>query len=329
MIKRNSINRSISTRDLRALRLLKVITLMLLVAMTTPVYADTDTPYPLKSKTAPEIRLIDKTVTLPIVMVREFPFIEGSVAGVSGKLMLDTGIEQAITINDHRVPVLHGRKIGQGFFESGQTFAVRLVSELGDIRIGGLFYPRATDVIVQDARLLEKITPDFIGWLGYHAFATHALKLDYGKLRATFYKNGAADYLKGERVVAELPFETRKLPNHPIMAGRIGEMAIVTTWDTGQHGSLYTSEEGKARLLKEGRLIPSRTKRDAFDLNGLQLNGHTMPVVQGIDIETEPSPAAKPVGIVEPHELTIGYGLIHQFKTVWDFQQRRVYLLTR
>lgn len=262
-------------------------------------------------------------------MVREFPFIEGSIAGVTGKLMLDTGMEQALTVNDHRVPMSGGRTIGTGFFGSGQTFAVRLMPELADIRIGGLIYPRATAVPTQDARLLEGITPDFIGWLGHHAFATHALKLDYRNARATFYKEGEANYLKGERVIAHLPFEIRKLPNHPVMAARIGDMAVVATWDTGQYGTLYTSEETKARLLKEGRLTPSPTIPDGFDLHGLQLNGHDMPVVRGITVEIEPSPAAVPTGITEPDELAIGYALLHQFKTVWDYQQRRIYLLER
>lgn len=52
-----------------------------------------------------------------------------------------------------------------------------------------------------------------------------------------------------------------------------------------------------------------------------------MPVVRGIDIETEASPAAEPVGIVELDELTTGYGLFHQFKTVWAYQRHCIYWL--
>ena len=84
------------------------------------------------------------TVSVPIVMVREFPFIEGSVSGVAGKLMLDTGYQGALTVNDHRVPISGGRTIGTGVFGSGQTFQVRLIPELADVRVGEMVFPRVT-----------------------------------------------------------------------------------------------------------------------------------------------------------------------------------------
>lgn len=282
---------------------------------------------PPKSERAPEIRLAGETVSLPIMMVGEYPFIEGSVAGVKGKLMLDTGAEQALAINDHRVPVANGRTIGTGHFGSGETFAVRLVPELTAIRIGALHFARATSVQAQDARLLEGITPDFLGWLGHHAWAGYAMKLDYRASRATFYKGGPGAYLKGERVIAELPFETRKLPNHPLMPGRIGGMAIIAAWDTGQYGSLFTDAAGKAALLRSRHLTVSSDKGGAYDLAGLELAGHSLPVISAVEVETARSPAAAPIGISEPHLLTIGYGLLRQYKTVWDHRRRRIYLL--
>ncbi|WP_158299057.1 hypothetical protein [Sphingomonas psychrotolerans] len=44
-------------------------------------------------------------MTIPIVMVQEFPLLDGSVAGTDGKFLLDTGMQGARTINDHRVPI--------------------------------------------------------------------------------------------------------------------------------------------------------------------------------------------------------------------------------
>jgi hypothetical protein len=296
------------------------------LALLGPASAQADPAPPPVSERAPEVRLTGKVLSLPIVLVGEYPFVEGSISGVAGKLMLDTGYQGALTVNTHRVPVQGGRAIGTGFFGSGQTFAIQLVPALPDVRIGALAYRQVTNVTAQDARMLEAITPDFLGWLGHHAFASHALKLDYKSLRATFYGADGPDYLVGERVVAQLSFETRQLPNHPIMKGRVGDMDILTRWDTGQYGSLYTSEAGKARLLKSRRLTPS-AKADAFDLHGLQLGGHPMPVLTGISVETQPSSAAKPIGITEPDELVIGYALLDQFKTVWDYPRRRLYLL--
>lgn len=298
-----------------------------LSAMTfTPVLADPAPLSPPVAQQAPEVRLTGEIVTLPIVMVREYPFVEASIAGVAGKLMLDTGYQGALIVNDHRVPLTGGRAIGSGFFGSGQTFEVRLVPEVLNVQIGGLVYPRVTEVRTQDARLLENITPDFIGWFGYEAFATHALKLDYRALQATFYAAGG-DYLAGERMVAELPFETRNLPNTPLMAGSLGDMSFVVSWDTGQYGALYTTEAGKARLLGDGRLTPSATDPDAFDIHGLEIDGHLLPVISAVEVRTEPSPASGSIGITEADHLTLGYGLLRQFKTVWDFPQKRIVLL--
>lgn len=300
--------------------------LALLASLATPALADPDGPVPPIADRAPEVRLADETVTLPIVMVREYPFIEGSIAGVPGKLMLDTGYQGALIINDHRVPVPEGRTIGTGFFGSGQTFEVRLAPEVRDVRVGGLTYPRVTDVVAQDARLLEGITPDFIGWLGYEASATHALEVDYKALQATFHADGD-DYLAGERLVAELAFETRRLPNVPLMTGQIGDLPILVSWDTGQYGGFHMTEAGRDRLLREGHLTPSATEPGAFDLQGLTIGGHVLPPIPALPIDIEPSPASGSIGITEADHLTVGYGLLHQFKTVWDFPRQRIVLL--
>ncbi|TCP64617.1 hypothetical protein [Sphingomonas sp. PP-CE-1G-424] len=294
-----------------------------------PALAADDAPIPAKSQRAPEIRLARTDAVVPIVMVKEFPFVDGSIAGFPGKLMLDTGSEQALTINDHRVPLAGGRPIGKGHFGSGQTFAVRIIPEARDIRVGNLSFPRATLVAAQDARQLEAITPDFIGWFGFDAWADHALKLNYRRSIATFYAGGPEAYLDGEHILANLSFETRNLPNHPVITAQIGTMPVVTAWDTGQYGTLFTSEVGKRRLLTEGRLTPSRTKPGTFDLHGLRIGGHVMPDVPAIAVETTPFAAAAPIGLTEPDILTIGYGLLRQYKTVWDYRQHHIYLLER
>jgi len=298
-----------------------------LTLVTMPAIAAGDQAIPPKSERAPEVRLSGDTVTLPIVMVQEFPFVEGTAAGVKGKFMLDTGTEQALVINDHRVPVTNSHIIGNGKFGSGQVFAARLVPEMSGLQIGGLHYPRVTMIQTQDASLLESITPDFLGFFGYHAWAGYALKMDYKKSRAIFYKGGPRHYLKGEKVIAELPFETRKIPNIPVMPGRIGEMAIIVTWDTGQYGSLNTNTEGRAELFRTKHLRAARQKPENFDLTGLEVAGHAMAGFKELEVETEPSTAAVPIGIKEPHMLTIGYGLLRQYKTVWDYRRKRIYLL--
>lgn len=276
---------------------------------------------------APEIRITGDSVTLPLVMIGEFPFIEASIAGVRGKLMLDTGIEAALTLNDHRVPTVGAMGAAERVSGSGMTFAASLVPEVREIGIGSLRFPSATFVDSQDARALEGITPDFIGWLGYRAFANRALELDYRRSRVTFRRVDDLGFLRKERVIVRLPFETRRLPNHPIIPGLIGTLAVTTTWDTGQNGALYVDARTRARLVEEGRLRPSPSRRGAYDLDGLRLGGRRMPVLRAIDVEAPPSRAGTAIGIVEPVQLSIGYGLLRHFRTVWDNHGRAIYLL--
>ena len=288
---------------------------------------DPDRPVPPVSQRAPELRLGENTVTLPIVMIGEYPFVEGAINGVEGKLMLDTGYEGALTVNDHRVPIHDGRTIGTGFFGSGQTFEVRLVPRLTDVRIAHLNFDRVSDTTTQDARLLEAITPDFLGWLGYTAFATHVLELDYRRLTATFHAPGRLEAPVEGRIIAELAYETRRLPNHPLITGALGDLEVLTSWDTGQYGSLYTTEAARAQLVADGRLVPSATDPEAWDLMGLELDGRPMPKIPAISVEIGPSPSARAKGLTEAHELVLGYAFLHQFRTVWDFPGRRIVLL--
>ncbi|NYF30615.1 hypothetical protein [Sphingopyxis sp. JAI108] len=308
------------------MRLVHVIALSILAVAATPAFASADSPAPPSSARAPEIRLPSKTVTLPIVMVREFPFIEGEIAGVKGKLMLDTGMQDGLVINDHRVPLTGGTKIGTGHFGSGQAFDIRLHAAVPDIRVGNLRHPRATNVRSQDARMLEKIAPDFLGWVGFNFFADHAIKIDYRRLEVTFYEAGDKSFIAGEKVIAILPFETRKLPNIPVLPARIGDLDAIVTLDTGMYGSLNIPEEKKAGLIASGLLKPA-SDPDAHDLSGVRLADMVDGSFPALEVEEGPSPSAKSVGITEDTELELGFVFLGNYKTVWDYRQKRIYLL--
>lgn len=293
-----------------------------------PAAAAIDQRSPPAAEQAPEIRLDAETVVLPFTMVREYPFVEGEIAGVTGKLLLDTGFEEALALNDHRIPLNGGVKVGTGFFGSGETFDIRQQASVDNIRIGNLRYARATSVQSQDARQLERITPDFLGWVGYHFFAKYALKMDYRRSQAIFYKGGPTAFLRGEKVIAVLPFETRKLPNHPLIAARIGDVDAIVSLDTGMNGSLVVPNTQKARLLASGHLAATDDP-EAFDLKGVSLSGKIRLDFPGIEVEEGPAPAAKPIGVTEENHIELGYAFLRQFKTVWDFPGKRLYLLAR
>ncbi|UAK25538.1 hypothetical protein [Sphingomonas nostoxanthinifaciens] len=162
--------------------------------------------------------------------------IESRIAGVKGKLMLDTGIDQALAVNDHRVPLPPGQPIGTGHFGSGQSFPMRLSTSVPDVQVAHLQFPKVTHVQTKDATQLEHITPDFVGWLGYYFWQGYAMKVDYARSQATFYKGSPEAYLAGEKVIGIIPFEVSKLPNHPLVHVRIGGMEARAAFDTGQYG---------------------------------------------------------------------------------------------
>ena len=318
-------NSNIST-GLNVVRRLAAVTL--LVVLAGPQSAVAGPPIPTPSDRAPEIRLAGKTVTLALVMVREFPFVEGEIAGIKGKFMLDTGMQDALVINDHRVPITGGSKIGTGHFGSGQTYEVRLHSVVQNIRIGTIGYPRVTRVRSQDARMLEKITPDFLGWIGHGFFSSHAMKIDYQRMEVTFYEEGQERFLAGEKLIAALPFETRRLPNVPLIRARIGDVDAIVSLDTGMYGSLNIAEAERRSLLESGQLSPTDDP-DKFDLKGVRIDDKIDAVVPGIEVEEGPSASAAAVGITEATELELGFAFLQNFKTVWDYRHNRLYLLAR
>ena len=300
----------------------------IVAALSFPVSAAPSQSAPPVSERAPEARLSAKTITLPVVMVREFPFVEGEVAGIKGKFLLDTGMQDSMVLNDHRVPLKGGTKIGTGFFGSGQTFDVRLNAIVNDVRVANIRLARVSSIRSQDARQLEGITPDFLGWVGYGFFGAHALKVDYRRSQVTFYTEGPEEYLRDEKIVAELPFETRKLPNHPLLAARIGDVDAIISLDTGQEGHLTIPANKKQRLLAEGMLRPTKDQ-DKYDVIKVRIADRVDVNISAVEVAKGPSPAAKPIGITEDTQLSLGYALLRQYKTVWDYRSKRIYLLTR
>lgn len=284
--------------------------------------AATDLP---KSAQAPEFRLQQERVTLPFVMVREYPFVEGSVEGVRGKWMLDTGLELALAINDHRVP-LDSTATGDGQFGSGEKFAVRRTPLVRQVHVAGLAYPQVTTVQTQDATQLERITPDFLGWIGFNLWQSYALKMDYRQQQATFYRGPAADALAGEELVTALPFGLRKLPQIPVMAATVGDLRVAAALDTGAYGMLCIDQQTKQRLLASGVLKPSG-QDGRYDLSGLTIGTTALPGLKDIYVLTTGFPAAAPTGLTDPAVLVLGYAFLRNYKTVWDYREQKLYLL--
>ena len=278
---------------------------------------------------APEVRMAGDIVSIPFVVMREFPFVEAEVNGVKGKLMLDTGALDALSLNHNHLDLPKGRVIGKSNFASGQTFEIILRPDVDQVRLaGGLTYHHVTNVVSQDATQLEHITPDFLGWLGHGFWAGHAAKFDYGASKVTFYKGGPEVFLQGETVIAAIPFELRNRPNIPVLTARIGDTAFQVVLDTGQYGNIFADADTLEHLSSIGAISHAKPEASA-DIAAVRFTAG--PDVSLAQLETYPAGDAaafsKAVGITSPHLMMLGYAFLKQYKTVWDYQNRTLYLL--
>lgn len=274
---------------------------------------------------APEVRLTGGIVSFPLVMVRGYPFVEGSVQGQRGKFMLDTGLQRAMSLNHHLIPLSGGAPAGTGSFGSGQVFTVVMRPSVADVNVGHLHFDNVTRVQSQDATQLEGITPDFLGWIGYQAWAAYAMKIDYQRLDVSFFRAGPESFLAGEKPISTIAYQTRKLPNIPIVSGSLGSTNVVLHFDTGQNGGIYVDPATRDRWVKEGHLVPRG--EDTYDVKGLRLGDNFKVDVPGLRLWTTPFPAAEPTGIHERVTISLGYALLSQFVTVWDFPHKTLYFL--
>lgn len=279
-------------------------------------------------------RLTGDIVSLPLVMVREFPFVEAEVNGVKGKLMFDTGAEGALSLNQHRVPLAKGQIAGNAQYGSGQHYTIQMNPIIDSVTLAGHSFSDIRQVESHDARQLEHITPDFLGWIGYEFFRGYAIKLDYRKHRVTFYKDGSAaatHFLHNERVIAVIPFEQHKLARVPVVYATLGSTIFNGNFDTGAYGSIWVDPAIRAQLEAHDVLTSTQAQSadqdERVDLRDINIQNRAAHLALNFDVSTEASPASRSIGIPDNNNLTFGYNLLSQYKTVWDYAHRNIYLL--
>lgn len=282
-------------------------------------------------------RLDHDLVTLPLTIVREFPFLSAKVNGVPGKLMFDTGSGDALGLNDRLVPLANGKVVGTGFVGSGQRFEVKVYPTVASIELDGpLVFRDVPDVEGADYGFVgEGMMPDFLGFIG-HAFAPrHRFVLDYDESRLTFFRGADAEravrtQLADARTITVLHFETRKLPNHPILALTIGGIPFVGAFDTGDLGAVIMSRETQSRLTALGQLTRHEGGDEPLvDVTGLAFASGFTTSVSGIREMNETDPSAAPLGIAEPDTISFGYAFLRQYVSIWDFEKKTIELLDR
>lgn len=231
------------------------------------------------------------------------------------------------------------RPQSSGTTGSGQSFQTSINDTIQEIKFpNGIVYRKLENISSGSYGFLQKnITPDFVGFIGHDFFQGYLFKLDYLHRKVTFYKATAGrrsskDFLKNENVLAVLDFEIRKLANHPIVKLSVDGVNVVGAFDTGQNGLLQL--DAAAAKLLESRGSVSKSDTDSYgdmllnvrnitidgklttNLNGLQLAER-----KDTEIQREKS------GINEPNVMNIGYRFLVRYKTVWDYAEKKIYVL--
>jgi hypothetical protein len=315
----------------------KIIALLLLCSLRFSLLAQQD-----NNQTFENIPVLHgDSIAFPLTLVDAFPFISTEVNGIKGKFMFDTGLEAAIQINDNMVKLPKKREVSKGNVGSRQTFKLNINDTIAEVKFNnGVTYRNLLTIKSANYDFLQKnITPDFIGYVGYNFFKGYIFKLDYLKRKLTFYKNteqrkSSKDFLKGEKLLGIIDFETRRLPNHPIVKVKIGDVELIGSFDTGQYGLLQLEEEAKKNLTAKALVIYTGLDGhgdEQVNINDLEIGGSFKTALKGIYPFTmeQTAPFRKAIQITEASYICFGYRFFEQYKTVWDYEAKKIYILEK
>ena len=84
-----------------------------------------------------KVHLQGESLTLPLVLIKGYPFLQGEINGTAGKLLFDIGEEASFALDSHRIQPPDGKEIGKGFFGSGQTFSVYRFPVVDHLKLAG------------------------------------------------------------------------------------------------------------------------------------------------------------------------------------------------
>jgi hypothetical protein len=270
-------------------------------------------------------------VTLPLILVDGYPFIEGAINGKQGKLLLDIGEAEALVIDSHTVTPPNGVAIGRGFFGSGQTFESYRFPLVDELTLPeNLHYTNLINIHGNPGLPLEQhITPDFIGWIGINFFENYVMKLNEAQSSVSFYHNvpmgvGEDAAMAGEQIVQAITFETvshRSIATFPVT---VGGLQFVASVDTGSHTVAWLSHEQVKSMEMAGTLKDEGGGQ--MLLSGVLINGHPLSPMK-VQISIGKPPFAKLLHQPDVNMLQFGHELLSRYKVVWDYDRGTLILL--
>lgn len=285
------------------------------------------------------VKLSGDTRSFTLTIIDAFPFINVTINGIRGKLMFDTGCREATILNSNALPLTYRKLAGSGSTASGQQLSRSVSDTVAEIRVDSqLVYHNVRNIKCVNLDFLQaRLTPDCLGFLGYDFFDGYLFKLDYLRNQVTFYKNtpqrqSSKDFLRGEDLLAVLTFETRLLPNHPFVYIQLGKTTVTGAFDTGQYGLVQLTPVVEKELIKSGRVRPAGItgRGDTIvHIAHVNLTGTFAVDLLGMEYiaSTKSLPFKEKIGMTESNILTLGYRFLSQYKTVWDYDSKKIYVL--
>lgn len=255
------------------------------------------------------------------------PMLPVAVAGRDGVMMFDLGTPSVAFFNRGAVDLPEGQEVGRGFAASGQEIVVRL-HPAPDLALAGQAVALPERVQSGDFGFAEgALGADFLGFVGLPAVQSHAVLLDYDRSALTVIRVDAAGVMAvpmpapGD-VVATVEFLL--FPEElPLAVGRIGEMPVQVSFDSGDSGTLYLHPGTRARMVAAGSLATGAN--GLWELAGLTLGGALMPPTPVTLIEAGGEQDKRGSG--HPDELRLGAAFLAGQPTLWDFPARRMMIL--
>ncbi len=293
-----------------------------------------------KSIVSNQFQLTGDSISFPLTIVNAFPFISGEINGIKGKFLFDTGHQGALDVNNNIVPLLSQKEKGNGFVASGQKFKNYTNDSIEKVSlVNGLHFQNLKQIPSANYDFLQNnITPDCIGYIGYDFFKGYIFKLDYTKRKLIFYKStpereSSKDFLKDEKVVAIVNFETRNRPNIPMIKSKVEDVELLGLFDTGGSYGLLDFSDKDAEKLSKKKYLKDYGKdgydEDLFILNNVAVNNQLTTDFIGIHtIDKSKSIQFKKATLVtEDNILIFAYRFLAKYKTVWDYEHKKIYVL--
>lgn len=269
---------------------------------------------------------------IPIQVIGNYVFLDGSVVGRSGGFILDTGTPYPVFLNNSFLPLKLDRyvatgKAGAALGNVGREQVVYAHPDVALVRIGNRVVTSPGVLLSSNFGYIADmesggIRPDFLGFVGLPVLFEHEFVLDYAQGALDLYRLDAQGeplitHVQSSEIVATLAFYRRNesgIGGHlPFVDIEIAGIPFVGMLDTGTLGELALTPEAHAQLEARGALQKTpqgwRICHAAYRGAELRLD---IPSMRQSDSNT----------------IALGHNLLQHYRSVWNYRKQTVTLLT-